>query len=207
MSGPVDLTMPVAVQRQRHVESGRPRAHREGVDRDKRISAVAVAREEADVAMSCVPLRFRPNPVVRRPRRSARLVNRRAAKWDLPIKTALRQRVAVDIAPLVGFGELLQNPRGHEALDLHAMLTEVGAVARHAPNRSPCSPLGSQPTRQSQRPRRCVIKESFEPAVAETDGLEGEIQGEQPDVPADAKALSQRLTSHGRQSSGSRHAT
>ena len=97
----------VAIQGQRHVEAGCPSAHGEGVDGDQVRVAETVAGKEADVAMGDVSLGFRADPVVGRSRRTARLVDRGAAKRDLPVEASLFQWISVDITFLVGLRELL----------------------------------------------------------------------------------------------------
>jgi len=57
---------PVPHHPEAHVEAGRPRSHRERVDRDERPRAEGVARKERDVAMGHLPLAPAADPVVGR---------------------------------------------------------------------------------------------------------------------------------------------
>src|SRR6266513_3183975 len=87
------LDDPVFRERESHVESGCPRAHAEGVDRDPWLAAIAVGREVADEDVAFVTLLLAPNPVVRRPCRSRRFVDRRPLSHESSADAARAGRV------------------------------------------------------------------------------------------------------------------
>ena len=115
------LDDPVVIEGQRHIEAGRPGAHGEGIDRDQRFGAKAIAREEADVAVRDMALGLGADPVVGRSGRAAGFVDRRADERDAAVEAALRQWVRVNVTVLVGLGKFLQDSRWHQPIDRNAL--------------------------------------------------------------------------------------
>src|SRR5260370_12965745 len=143
MSGPMDLTIPLwlsaSVMLKPVAQAPIEKALMVTIGSDP-----AVAGEETDVAMRDMALGLGADPVVGCPSRPAGFVNRRAHKWDPAIETALGQRVGVDVAALVGFGELFQDSGGHHSIDCHALRRQERAIGRNPLDRTPGRALGPQ---------------------------------------------------------------
>ena len=176
----------VAHHPEAHVEPGGPGAHREGVDRDQGLGPERVAGEEPDVAVGDHPFSGATNPVVGHARRAAGLVDGRAGEGDPATHTALEHAEAIHVAPLVGLGELAQDPQREEGVGIDPGLLQEEAVRGHAVRRPPRGALRSQLPDRGQEPRRSHAEQGAQPAVAEAHRAEGDIEGQQPEAASHA---------------------
>src|SRR2546421_11123879 len=91
---------------------------------------------------------------------------------------------------------LFQDPCGHEPIHRDALSYEVRAVGWHPADGPPGSPLSPQAAGHRQRPGRSIVEEAFQPAVAQPNRLEGDVEGKQPGIPADPEAAGERPKGH-----------
>ena len=117
---PDRLHQAVPVHPERHVEAGRPCAHRECVEGHEVAGAKSVACKEGDVALRDRSFGRPSNPVVRRPRRAARLVHRDALEKDPTVNAPFVDRVRVDVGRLVRLRHGTQDPRRRETIGVDA---------------------------------------------------------------------------------------
>lgn len=124
---PGALHQAVALEGDAHVDAGRPRPHREGVDCDPRLVAEAVASEMADEEMARGALPGRADPVVGDAGTARGLVNGCAGKRKLTIEATLLDRIGADVAVLVGGRE----PHRPEVTLGDVMTLQMLRVRRH----------------------------------------------------------------------------
>ena len=179
--GPDRLDDAVAHHPETHVEPGRPRPHRERVDRDEGRRAEGVSREERDVAMGELALAPPADPVVGHPGGAARLVDRRAGEGDAPAVAAVHQGVAVDIGLLVRLGEAAKDPQREETRCIDTGIREKRRIGRHTAGRAPCRSFGTESADDPEQRGGRHREQGQEPAVAQPDGPEHRVERKQPD--------------------------
>ena len=176
----------VAHHPEAHVEAGGPGAHREGVDRDEGLGPERVAGEEPDVAMGDQTLAGAADPVVGHAGRAAGLVDGRAGEGDPAADAALEHPEAVHVAALVRLGEPAQDAQREQGVGIDPRLLQEEPVRGHTTRRAPRRALRTQLTDRGEEPRRSHAEQRAQPAVAEPDGAEGDVQGQEPEATAHA---------------------
>ena len=109
--------------------------------------------------MGEAPLGGTPDPVVRRSRRATRLVDGHPLEVQAAVNATLRERVGIDVAVFVCFGQGLQDARRMQAVRVESLAGQIGSVGRNAMDGTPRCSFGTKATTDGQHWRGNRLKQ------------------------------------------------